>query len=286
MTTIVGGFREWTSDNKFSDLRESDLDLSIRDETQWFLDGYAKEIRAPPSDIAILDLGCGRGAFVGKLRTLGWRAFGLEVDPRFVKAGALIEALFTDQFPLLTVLQPDGRAPFPDGFFDVIISNQVLEHIEDLDTAVAEMGRLLKPGGMMLHYFPPKFRVLEPHYRLPLVHWLPKNRLRYAMIWMLTAAGLGKVGKVPLSAPERAKIIYEYSVTETFYRFPTRIRASFAANGLRVDFSTILQERLNRKIGRAIGLRKHVWRVLAAALPMIWLFTTYKEALVYGRHNN
>jgi SAM-dependent methyltransferase len=286
MAHEIISFREWTNDNKFADLREADIDIPIRDETVWYLEQYAGENRVPRGEITVLDMGCGRGAFVGNLRKQGWRAFGVEVDPRFIQAGAVVETLFKEQSPILTVLQADGRAPFPDGFFDVILSNQVLEHIGDLDTAIAEMRRLLKPGGMMLHYFPAKFRLVEPHYRLPLVHWLPKNGIRYAAIWCLTAAGLGKVGKVPLSAAQRARIIYEYSVGETYYRFPSRIRAAFSAHGLRADFQAILQERLRRKIERAAGLRKQVWRVLAAVLPLVWLFTAFKEALVFGGHES
>jgi SAM-dependent methyltransferase len=279
-------FREWTNDNKFAVLRETDIDIPIRDETTWFLDRYARNRGVPRGEITLLDMGCGRGAFVGKLRKLGWRAFGIEVDARFVQAGVVIERLFNEQSPILTVLREDGRAAFPEGFFDVILSNQVLEHIGDLDTAVAEMRRLLKPGGMMLHYFPAKFRLVEPHYRLPLVHWLPKNAIRYAAIWCLTAAGLGKVGKVPLKASQRARIIYEYSVGETFYRFPSQIQATFAAHGLRADFRAILQERLRRKIERATGLRKTVWKMLAPVLPLVWLFTSFKEALVLGGHED
>lgn len=286
MVKINMKFREWTNDNRFSDLTETDMDVSIRDETQWFLEKYAEERKVPRGEITILDMGCGRGAFVGKLRKLGWRAFGFEVDPRFIKAGAVVETLFEEQSPILTILRSDGRAPFPEGYFDVILSNQVLEHIGDLDTAISEMRRLLKPGGMMLHYFPAKFRLIEPHYRLPLVHWLPKNGIRYAAIWCLTAAGLGKVGKVPLNAGQRARIIYEYSVDETFYRFPARIQAAFSAHGLRADFRAILQERLRRKIERTAGLRKLVWRMLSAVFPLVWLFTSFKEALVYGGHED
>lgn len=41
----------------------------------------------------------------------------------------------------------DGRAPFEDGTFDVVVSVEVLEHVEDLDGYLSDILRLLRPGG-------------------------------------------------------------------------------------------------------------------------------------------
>ena len=40
-------------------------------------------------------------------------------------------------------LGPDGSIPFPDGFFDLVTNNQVMEHVEDLDAVLAEIARVL-----------------------------------------------------------------------------------------------------------------------------------------------
>ena len=44
--------------------------------------------------------------------------------------------------------------PFPDSYFDVVIANHVLEHVNDLDRAVAEIARVLKDGGWALLQVP------------------------------------------------------------------------------------------------------------------------------------
>jgi|GEM_PF-589831 len=46
----------------------------------------------------------------------------------------------------------DGKLPYPDGFFDLFVASEVLEHMDDaqLAVAVAEIGRVLKPGGHAL----------------------------------------------------------------------------------------------------------------------------------------
>jgi ubiquinone/menaquinone biosynthesis C-methylase UbiE len=44
--------------------------------------------------------------------------------------------------------------PWPDATFDLIVSEQLFEHVDDLDRAVAELARVTKPGGWGLHLIP------------------------------------------------------------------------------------------------------------------------------------
>ena len=47
--------------------------------------------------------------------------------------------------------QADGRGlPFPDGTFDVVMANHMLYHVADIDRTVAEIQRVLKPGGFLV----------------------------------------------------------------------------------------------------------------------------------------
>lgn len=46
------------------------------------------------------------------------------------------------------------RSPFPDAAFDLVLSNEVLEHVPDLDAALRDMARILRPGGMVIGTFP------------------------------------------------------------------------------------------------------------------------------------
>ena len=47
----------------------------------------------------------------------------------------------------------DDKIPYRNGFFDLVICNQVLEHVDDLDGVLDEIHRVLKPGGALLALF-------------------------------------------------------------------------------------------------------------------------------------
>lgn len=47
-------------------------------------------------------------------------------------------------------LNPDGTVPMPDGSFDLVLSTQVLEHVEDPDLYLRECRRLMRPGGSLV----------------------------------------------------------------------------------------------------------------------------------------
>jgi ubiquinone/menaquinone biosynthesis C-methylase UbiE len=79
---------------------------------------------------------------------------------------------------------PTDRIPFEDASFDAILSNQVLEHVPDIEVVARELARVLKPGGMSLHLFPHLGVWREPHTRVPFLHWLSKHswRVGYAAL--------------------------------------------------------------------------------------------------------
>ncbi|KQY64044.1 class I SAM-dependent methyltransferase [Nocardioides sp. Root140] len=89
-----------------------------------------------------LDVGAGSGGNTAVLRDLGWDAIGLEYSP----AAASLSASRA-----LKVVRGDARAlPFPDESFDLVISTDAWEHIDDDAAVAAEAFRVLRPGGRLL----------------------------------------------------------------------------------------------------------------------------------------
>jgi SAM-dependent methyltransferase len=100
-----------------------------------------REARPPVG--SVLDFGCGRGGWVGLLEHTFPDAELVGVD---ISATAIEGARAS--FPRHSFHCFDGQhAPLPDESVDVVFSYHVLEHVLDLDAAVAEIGRLVAPGG-------------------------------------------------------------------------------------------------------------------------------------------
>lgn len=66
--------------------------------------------------------------------------------------------------------------PFPTGSFDVVISNHVVEHVGDVSLQqrhIEEIARVMAAGGCGYLAVPNRWMVIEPHYRLAFLSWLP-----------------------------------------------------------------------------------------------------------------
>ncbi|MBV6394506.1 MAG: Ubiquinone biosynthesis O-methyltransferase [Anaerolineales bacterium] len=103
----------------------------------------------------ILENGCGVGMYVEKLAARGGRVTGLEYD--FERAR---EARARSP----QILNAAGEAvPFPDSTFDLILSHEVIEHVQDDRAAIQEMTRLLVPGGRAVIFCPNRGYPVETH---------------------------------------------------------------------------------------------------------------------------
>ncbi len=93
----------------------------------------------------LLEIGCASGARLLYLRRLGWESlYGIELMP--AAAAQAREAGFE-----VVCGQLEQNLPaYPDGFFDVVVTSMVIEHLADPFTVVREAAKKLKPGGELL----------------------------------------------------------------------------------------------------------------------------------------
>lgn len=121
---------------KFAAPLQAIVDLSTRRRARSIL-GRLHRIPAP----LVLDIGCGRGALLGELVSLDARGIGLErapLDASVARAGVELRVgELTDQ-------------RFADASFDAIVLWHAFEHLEDPQAVLAEIGRILKPGGLLV----------------------------------------------------------------------------------------------------------------------------------------
>lgn len=106
-------------------------------------------------DGLVLENGCGVGMYVKKLTNLGSRVIGLEYDlERAVEA-----KINSDE-----IINAAGEfIPLPSSTFDLILSHEVIEHVQDDRAAICEMIRLLKVGGRAVIFCPNRGYPYETH---------------------------------------------------------------------------------------------------------------------------
>jgi SAM-dependent methyltransferase len=129
----------------------------------------------------ILDVGCGIGTYVRQFRFLSTHVFGLDISTERLRQGGV---------PGLVA--GEGEAlPFADGSFDVIVFNEVIEHVRDDRQTIKDALRALREGGHIVIYAPNRLYPFETHgiyvrgrYRfgnIPLVNYLP-DRFRRKLV--------------------------------------------------------------------------------------------------------
>ncbi len=124
----------------------------------------------------VLENGCGVGMYVEHLAQSGGCVHGLEYDLERAQEAGLRNP---------RVINAAGEyLPYPANMFDLILSHEVLEHVQDDQRAVREMLRVLKPGGRVVIFVPNRGYPFETHGiywrgryyfgNKPFVNYLPK----------------------------------------------------------------------------------------------------------------
>jgi SAM-dependent methyltransferase len=161
------------------------------------------------STVRVLDAGCGDGQLLSYLarafplinRDVTLELYGFDVIGPGVQRGSFgqkaVEAL-TQMVPdvpwsqRLAWIAAEDDWPFEDGFFHVVLSNQVMEHVHDPQHFLRQVHRCLGWGGFSAHLFPLKHVILEGHLLLPFVHRFTDYEIMRGYIAGLSRLGLGK----------------------------------------------------------------------------------------------
>ena len=112
----------------------------------YFRRALAERLRIDPRGKAALDVGCGGGLLAEEFARLGCRVTGIDPSApalEIARAHAAASGLS------ITYRAGVGEAlPFPDQSFEIVYCCDVLEHVADLERVIAEIARVLAPGGV------------------------------------------------------------------------------------------------------------------------------------------
>jgi SAM-dependent methyltransferase len=183
----------------------------------------------------MLDNGCGLGTYLAALAPYSQHRFGLELEhDRAVQAQARATGV---------VGGVGEQLPFPENTFDLVLSNEVIEHVQDDSLTLREMVRVLKPGGRIVLFCPNRWYPVEQHgiywrgrYHFGnkwLVNYLPdplRNRLA-PHVRTYTRAGLLRLcGRLPVTVIHHQRIFGGYdNIVRRWPRFGRFVQSTLYA---------------------------------------------------------
>lgn len=146
----------------------------------------------------ILDIGCGDAGVPIAFAHAGARATGLEPGFASLLRGRIRAEEHRVRVPLVRGVAE--ALPFPDRSRDLVILDNVLEHVTDRDRTLAEIHRILRPDGLLYMVTPKPFAPMslasDPHYSTPGLVLLPRRWQERIVEWRV-GPGAYDVGTIP-----------------------------------------------------------------------------------------
>lgn len=146
---------------------KSDVEHAGRLHSIHFPNFHTQLLSSYLSDSIVLDLGCGQLPYIDSFTESDIKAFyGLDLS---MESLVIARQNFKKKFPLILVKHSVERTPFRDASFDVVISSEVLEHLDTPQNYLREIYRLTKKGGYLSLSAPCTSLYFYPHNLLYIV---------------------------------------------------------------------------------------------------------------------
>jgi 2-polyprenyl-6-hydroxyphenyl methylase / 3-demethylubiquinone-9 3-methyltransferase len=139
------GHRWWDSDFSLSLIRTVFNPVRVK---------FAKRVielnlKSSPGETRVLEVGCGGGILSEEFSKLGYLITG--IDPAEQSLRTAIEHASENNLNINYQRGSGENLPFDSSSFDVVLCCDVLEHVQDLPGVIAEISRVLRPGGVFIY---------------------------------------------------------------------------------------------------------------------------------------
>ena len=162
-----------------------------------------------PQKLRVLDIGCGDGLLISFLQTMFEHHYpqvdieiygfdigevGYQNDQQLPNTISLLRERHphVDWQQRINLRSLGAQWSYPPGFFDIAVSNQVLEHVDDLDDFLRNLKSSLHTNGFSVHLFPLGNHIVEEHTRMPFIHYVKDQESRTAYARLLNRIGLSR----------------------------------------------------------------------------------------------
>jgi ubiquinone/menaquinone biosynthesis C-methylase UbiE len=122
----------------------------------------------------VLDIGCGTGEIISYFNRNNNEVFAVDTLNQ-LKKNVKIKNL---------IIVNTANLPFENEYFDIILSNHVVEHIPEQNVHMSEINRCLKPNGICYYATPNKNYFQEPHHKIPVIHYFGFKTFHRILKWL------------------------------------------------------------------------------------------------------
>ena len=172
----------------------------------------------------LLDYGCGRGELLDEALKRKHEALGCDT---YYGGSNLYGGSAPCRDRIFNIDPNTNLLPFQDEHFDVVVANQVFEHIEDIHAPLEEIHRVLKIGGLFLNFFPTRDIVWEGHIKAPFAQFFFDPPTRWdSYLSMMYRLGIGANQRG--ASLSNWKDRYRSMPTYCFYRSTREVKENFS----------------------------------------------------------
>lgn len=168
----MSGDRERSEQLAYSDQMAAMLDEGKRRKKAAKIIAVVEHALGRPdlTGLRALDVGCSAGFIADELAAAGAITTGVDIDePGLARARERFGERVTFE------MARGDALPFDDGSMDVVVFNHIYEHVVDPGAVVRDIRRVLSPDGVLYLGVGHRHQVIEPHYKLPFLSWLPQR---------------------------------------------------------------------------------------------------------------